>query len=132
MNAHKPIGAARLEPLDPTGEAGATNLPTFDIGEGAYIATEADFPDGCFVRHDVGTGRRIATGENKLGITVTLELGVPLCSGCDQPLDNGVCSDCRMVFPTPRVQQVADGEAAIARIAEVYRETHRVVVRGRG
>jgi hypothetical protein len=43
--------------------------------------------------------RRIATGENKLGITVTLVLDRPLCGGCDQPLDAGVCSDCSLVFP---------------------------------
>lgn len=69
----------------------------FDLGVGAYRASEADFPNGCFVR--TVNGRRYATGENKLGITVTLVLGLPLCGGCDQPLDCGVCLDCMAVYP---------------------------------
>ena len=27
-----------------------------------------------------------------------LALNVPLCSGCDQPIDAGVCHDCQIVF----------------------------------
>jgi hypothetical protein len=71
----------------------------FDIGEGSYIATPADFPNGCLVRFDPQNRRRIATGENRLGITVTLVLDIPLCGSCDAPLDAGVCADCSLVFP---------------------------------
>ena len=49
--------------------------------------------------------------------------GWEACTWCGKPEAQG-CG-------CYRVQQVADGEAAIARIAEVYR-THRVAVRGRG
>lgn len=70
--------------------------PAFDVAEGAYIMTIDDFPEGCFVR--VVNGERFGTGENKLGLTVTLPLNTPLCNGCDAPLDNGVCSDCQLVF----------------------------------
>lgn len=71
---------------------------TFDIGEGAYRMSPADFLDGCFVRTDAHTGRRIGTGQNCNGLTITVPLDTWLCSGCDQPLDNGVCSDCQMIF----------------------------------
>ena len=60
-----------------------------------YIMSASDFPEGCFVR--TVNGRRYGTGENKLGLTVTLALDVPLCGGCDSPLDAGVCADCQIV-----------------------------------
>ena len=62
------------------------------------------------------------------------------CADClvVRPLDDeGFCQPCAEASIlsadewNARYAQVADGEAAIARIAEVYR-THRVVVRGRG
>jgi hypothetical protein len=76
---------------------------TFDIGEGAYIMSEADFPDGCTVITDSNDGRRFGWGRNKLGIEVTVELGRWLCNTCDQALDNGVCHDCRQVFDVGNV-----------------------------
>ena len=65
-------------------------------------------------------------------------------TGCSYPVDPGehYCRPCDAIWLDEdvavapvlksREQIIADGEAAIARIAEVYRETHRVVVRGRG
>lgn len=66
--------------------------------EWAYRMGPDDFVDGCFAKVDVETGLVTATGQNKLGMTVTLPLNVPLCKGCDQPLDNFVCHDCSLVF----------------------------------
>ena len=101
MNRHIiPAAASGLFPLPTTAnnlsvEAGGQG---FDIGRGAYVLTPADFPHGCLVVFDPSSRRRIATGECRRGDMVTLPLDVPLCGGCDQPLDEGVCADCRLVF----------------------------------
>lgn len=97
MNAHTPTAAS------------------FNLTTGAYIMREADFDDGCFVR--TVNGRRYGTGENKLGITVTLVLNEWLCGGCDRPLGFGVCFACETVDP------------AAAPIVP-HHHLHRVVMRG--
>jgi hypothetical protein len=103
-HSHAPIAANSLA----AGRSAAASQP-YGLGEGSYVATPADFPNGCLVRFDPQNRRRIATGENKLGFTVTLVLDVPLCSGCDAPLDAGVCSDCSMVF----VEHLGPGRIAL-------------------
>jgi len=63
-----------------------------------YTATAEDFDDGCFVRTDALTGKQLATGTNKLGLTVTLPLDVPLCKGCCQAIPStGLCHDCEVI-----------------------------------
>lgn len=63
----------------------------------SYIATVADFPEGCSILAD-GEGREVATGKNILGGIVTLPLDVPLCMSCDGEIEFGVCESCELYF----------------------------------
>lgn len=52
------------------------------------------FPNGCMIVRDALTGICTAVGRNRFGASVRLAINVPLCSGCDAVMHDGVCRDC--------------------------------------
>lgn len=67
-----------------------------------YVMQPSDFADGCFIREV--NGKRYGTGQNALGVNVTLPLGVPLCVGCDSEIVDGLCTQCELAFTHPRAE----------------------------
>jgi hypothetical protein len=77
------VTAVRVEP------------PEWEVAHGmTYTMTRDDMFVEFFI--DVG-GVTYAIGESKLGFPVRVALDVPLCSGCDQPVIDGLCEDCRTI-----------------------------------
>jgi hypothetical protein len=76
----------------------ATEYETVSIRDGSYTMTPDDFSEIHCTRTDALSGRTWAYGRNLSGVLVSAPLGVPLCSGCDLPITDGICPDCCVVF----------------------------------
>lgn len=74
----------------------AREFEIVDLEAWSYTLTEDDVEDGC----------------NRLGMRVTAPLNVPLCKGCDAPLDEYTCPNCELVFVT--VEERPDGWLRVA------------------
>lgn len=92
MNAPASLARASYEPAS--------------LADWSYEMQPEDFAE-CFVVTNAVTGLSTGHGKNKLGLSVSLPLGVPLCKGCDGIIHDNVCDDCEVVFVAPETIEPA-------------------------
>lgn len=76
----------------------ATEYTPVSYADWSYTMSPEDFTEIHATRTDALSGRTWVCGRNKLGVLIQAPIGVPLCSGCDLPIADGLCPDCNLVF----------------------------------